>query len=140
MRLRTCTQMPRILLTLSVDPTSGAVCVALQVAHGRCPACTDVELPGWLVPNGSDDTILPEEPESEMMGRLCESCSRFPSSFCNGECLKVSYDKFYRERWQALCHHCNATMSWCGEEWAATCTRCEGAFCANCVSLSRGLV
>ena len=129
--------MPRVLLTLRVNPTSGAVGAELTSVLGKCPECTDVELPGWLVPSGSDDTIRPEESESEMMGRLCESCSSCPASLCDGECLKVSYDRFYREGWEALCDHCNATMSRCGEEWAATCTRCEGAFCANCVSLAR---
>lgn len=129
--------MARVLLTPSFDVTSGTVCATLKIAHARCPKCTDVELPGWLVPSGSDDTILPEESESEMMGRLCESCSSCPASLCDGECLKVSYDKFYREGWEALCDHCNATMSWCGEEWASTCTRCDGAFCATCVARLR---
>ena len=128
---------PRVLLTLALDPTSNAVCATLTSARGRCPECTDVELPGWLVASGRDDMILPEESESEMMSRMCQDCLDCPSSFCGNECLKVSHDKFYQERWKAPCAHCNATMSWCTRIWAATCTRCERAFCATCVA--RGL-
>lgn len=129
--------MARVLLTPSVDLTSGTVCATLKIAHGRCPNCTDVELPGWLVPSGSGDQILPEESESEMMNRMCDACSSYKESFCNGECLMVSYDKFYDERWEALCDCCGATMSWCGEEWDSTCTRCDGAFCATCAARLR---
>ena len=124
--------MARVLLTSSVDPTSGAVCVTLKIAHGRCPECTDVDLPGWLVASGSDDCILPNESESEMIKRMCPDCLDCPSSFCNGACLEVSYEEFHRDRWEAPCARCDATMSWCGEEWAATCTRCGRAFCAAC--------
>lgn len=122
--------MARVLLTPSVDPTSGAVCVTLKIAHGRCPECTDVNLPGWLVASGSDDWILPKESESDMMNRMCLDCQENPSSFCDGCCLKVSYEEFHRDRWEALCAHCEATI--CGEEWAATCARCGRAFCATC--------
>lgn len=124
-------QMPRVLLTLRVHPTSGAVGAALTSVLRKCPECT----PGWMVARGRDDWIFPEESESEMMGRLCESCSRCPASFCNGGCLKVSYDRFCQERFDALCHSCDAIM--CGEQWAAVCTRCEGAFCAKCASTAR---
>ena len=118
--------MPRVLLTLRVHPTSGAVGVELTSVLGKCPECT----PGWMVTSGPDDRILPEESESEMISRLCEICSSCPASLCDGECLKVSYDRFYQERFEALCHSCEAIM--CGEQWAAVCTRCEGSFCAKC--------
>ena len=128
-------RMPRVVLKLALDPTSGAVCATLTSVSGRCPECTDVELPGWLVTSGRDHTILPEESESDMMGRMCLDCQSNPSSFCDGCCLRVSYEEFHRDRMEALCYHCGAII--CGEQWAAVCTRCDRPFCANCVSLAR---
>jgi hypothetical protein len=130
-------EMPRVFLNLQYDATSGATVAALRVAMGRCPECCDPELPGWMVPSGPEAWILPEEPESQMLRRMCLDCSNDPSSFCGGECLRISYGDFHQGHWEASCAHCNATMASHGEAWAATCTRCEGSFCSACVARVR---
>ena len=127
------TAPPSVLLTLNVDPT-GVVSTALNSASGKCPLCTDQERPGWLYKSGPNDHIEPEEDEDESFDRMCLGCQNNPSNpFCDGYCLRVSYEEFHKGGFQAICSHCYETM--CGEEWAVTCDRCEDAFCKKCTTL-----
>lgn len=109
--------MSRVLLTLRYDATN----------------CRDPELAGWLARSGADDAIFVEEPEIESMSRMCDRCLSSPSTpFCDGSCVKISYEQFQRDGFEALCDGCDRVMR--GGEWVATCNRCDGAFCGVCVA------